>query len=79
MKKLLFVAIVALLSLASCTKDRVCTCTTIPVSGITTTYSITYFASHKKNAQRACEMESTEQDQITPASMKGSKTTCTLK
>ena len=78
MKKLLFVAIVALLSLASCTKDRVCTCTT-ESSGITTTSSTTYFASHKRNAQLACEMKSTETDQITPASMKGSKTTCTLK
>jgi hypothetical protein len=50
MKKIIFVAIVAVASLASCKKDRVCTCTT---SGGGTSVK-TYTKAKKADARAAC-------------------------
>lgn len=51
MKKILFMAIVIVASLASCKKDRVCTCT---YSGSTTPEITTYTNSKKSDAQSQC-------------------------
>ena len=61
MKKLLFIAIVALLSLASCTKDRTCTCTTTTtrVGGVTKIEVTDYPKSKKGSAKHACAISST--------------------
>ena len=78
-KLLLIVAVITAFSFVSCKKDRTCTCTHTPVSGAAETFTVTYFDSHKKNAQLGCEMEATEYDDVTPVAQKGGKTTCTLK
>ncbi|MDF2436862.1 MAG: hypothetical protein K0Q95_1238 [Bacteroidota bacterium] len=49
MKKVIFIAIVAVASLASCKKDRVCTCT----SG-GTAYTKTFTKAKKADARAAC-------------------------
>lgn len=57
MKKVLFIAAVAVASLASCKKDRVCTCTSTTTSG---SYSstdvdvVTYTKAKKGDARAAC-------------------------
>jgi hypothetical protein len=79
MKKVLFIATLAVVSLASCKKDRVCTCTTTSSSGTTTT-ATTYFKATKGDARLLCEMNSSQT--VTTAgsvSVTGDKTTCTLK
>ena len=67
MKKILFIAIVAVASLASCKKDRVCTCTdTSSASGSTaSTYVITYTKSSKKTAKANCLSTTTVSDGVT--------------
>lgn len=60
MKKVLFIAVVAVASLASCKKDRVCTCTeTQTYTGSSTTYPssttvTTYDKAKKGDARAAC-------------------------
>lgn len=76
MKKVLFIAIVAVASLASCKKDRVCTCTVTPTVGTGYTYTVTYFKSKKGDARQLCQAEATQT--ITPSGS-GDKTTCDLK
>jgi hypothetical protein len=80
MKKitLLAVAFVAI-SFASCKKDRVCTCTTTPTSGVATTTKTTYFDAKKKDARLFCSMNASQTDVTAPVSSVGSKTTCELK
>jgi len=54
MKKVLFIAAVAVVSLASCKKDRTCTCTTTSTqAGSTTTTKVTDYPKSKKSAARA--------------------------
>lgn len=80
MKKITLIAAVAIAVLStSCKKDRVCTCTTTPVSGTSETYTVTYFKAKKGDARLLCTAEGTERDFTAPASQKGDKTTCTLK
>jgi hypothetical protein len=68
MKKVIFIAIVAVASLASCKKDRVCTCTTGSYTSI-----VTYTDAKKGDARAACLS-------TTSTSTYGSSvTTCTLK
>ncbi len=58
MKKVLFIAVVAVASLASCKKDRTCTCTTTFSNGTKTQTDITdYPKSSKKAAVRNCAIE----------------------
>ena len=73
-KVLLFVAVVAAFSFASCKKDRVCTCTTTSTApGSTSTTSVTTITKAKKgDAKKAC---------INSSSVSGTYTitsTCTL-
>jgi len=81
MKKITLLAAVAIAVLStSCTKDRVCTCTVTPTTGPTTTQTITYFKSHKKNARLFCEGNASQEVDVTSGvTNTGSKTTCTLK
>ena len=51
MKKVIFIAIVAMASLASCKKDHTCTCTT---AGSTTVTVVTYTDSKKSDARSQC-------------------------
>ncbi|HEX8516098.1 MAG TPA: hypothetical protein VF868_07850 [Bacteroidia bacterium] len=51
MKKVIFIAIVAVASLASCKKDRVCTCTS---TGSSTASVKTYTKAKKSDARAAC-------------------------
>ncbi len=55
-KVLLFSAVIAAFTFASCAKDRTCTCTTTStVPGSTATTDITTFTkSHKDDARRNC-------------------------
>jgi len=60
MKKVLFIAILAVISLASCKKDRTCTCTTTSTAaGSTTTTVVTDYPKSKKSAAKmACAISS---------------------
>ena len=78
MKKVLFIAVVAVASLASCKKDRVCTCTTTPASGTATTDVTTYYKVKKGDARLMC-MGSQSVQTSGSVSVTGSKTTCELK
>jgi len=54
MKKVLFIAVVAVASLASCKKDRTCTCTST-TNGVAGTPSVVVYNDAKKGqAQAAC-------------------------
>jgi len=78
MKKItLFTATLVAITFASCKKDRVCTCTTTPTSGVVTTYETTYYKVKKKDARLFCIGSQT--NQTAPISNTGSKTTCELK
>ena len=80
MKKItLIVLAVAGVSLASCKKDRTCTCTTTPTSGTVSTYKVTYYDAAKKDARLLCAAEATQYDAVTPVAATGNKTTCELK
>ena len=68
MKKTLLIAIVAVASLASCKKDRTCTCVS---GGTTTVYTLTKIT--KSNAKDACLATSTQTSGSTTTT-----TTCTL-
>ncbi|MGZ4035684.1 MAG: hypothetical protein ACXVNN_01715 [Bacteroidia bacterium] len=70
MKKLLFLSIVAVASLASCKKDRTCTCT--DSSGNTQVYTLTKIS--KGEAKDACLATSTH-----TSGSSTNTTTCTLK
>ncbi len=73
MKKLLIVASIAIVSLASCKKDYTCTCTTSG-GGFTGTPSVTTYPKAKKSAARANCLSSTDtQSGVTYT------TTCELK
>jgi hypothetical protein len=76
MKKVLFIAIVAVASLASCKKDRVCTCTVTPTIGTGYIYTVTYFKSKKGDARQLCQGEATQK---VTAGVPEDKTTCDLK
>jgi hypothetical protein len=80
MKKitLLAVAFVAI-TFASCKKDRVCTCTTVPTSGTTSVSETTYFKAKKSDARLLCQQNSSQTNMTSPVSNTGSKTTCDLK
>jgi hypothetical protein len=55
MKKVLFIAVVAVASLASCKKDRTCTCTyTYSDGSPTNTSVVTYTEAKKGDAKKAC-------------------------
>ena len=81
MKKVLFIAVVAVVSLTSCKKDRVCTCTVVSTTGTTSTTSTevtTMYKVTKGDARRNCigSQTATTSGSIT---ITGDKTTCTLK
>jgi hypothetical protein len=79
MKKItLIVLAVAGVALASCKKDRTCTCTTT-TSNLTTSEKITYFDATKRDARLLCTSHATQTDDLTPVATTGSKTTCELK
>jgi hypothetical protein len=79
MKKItLIVLAVAGVSLASCKKDRTCTCTTTS-SNFTSSEKITYFDATKRDARLLCTERATQTDDLTPVATTGSKTTCELK
>ena len=71
MKKLLFISIIACAFLASCKKDRVCTCTT---TGGGTAQVITYTKITKSDAKDACLATSSSSYTGQPVTT----TTCTL-
>ena len=77
MKKVLFIAIVAVASLASCKKDRTCTCTDSSTQpGYVGSTNITTYTKAKKGDARAACMSYT----YTPTGSSYSYTqTCTLK
>ncbi|OFY87275.1 MAG: hypothetical protein A3F72_17410 [Bacteroidetes bacterium RIFCSPLOWO2_12_FULL_35_15] len=81
MKKVLFIAIVAVASLASCKKDRVCTCTTTDASsGTTSIQEITYFEAKKGDARQLCAAQATQTKTTSGSvSVTGDKTTCEFK
>lgn len=79
MKKILLIAAVAGLSMVSCKKDRVCTCTETPTSGVVVNYKVTYYNSKKSDARLLCQGEATQRDYTAPVSNTGDKTTCELK
>jgi hypothetical protein len=55
MKKVLFIAVVAVASLASCKKDRTCTCTyTYSDGSPSNTDIVTYTEAKKGDARKAC-------------------------
>jgi hypothetical protein len=54
MKKILLVAAVAGLSMASCKKDYTCTCTYTPQGGAAQTYTYPMKDVKKKDAKDAC-------------------------
>lgn len=70
MKKVIFIAIVALSSLASCKKDHTCTCT---YSGSSVPTVVTYTDSKKSDARSQCLSSTT-----TSASGGSSSRTCTF-
>ncbi len=75
MKKVLFIALVAAASLASCKKDRTCSCTYTSTDPSFTTYTqvYTFNDAKKSDAKKAC---------ITSTNTNGSYTetnTCELK
>jgi hypothetical protein len=77
MKKVLFIAIVAVASLASCKKDRTCTCTTTTVTSagsFTGDPEVTEYPKSKKGAARAHCLSSTS-----TSTYGTSTTTCDLK
>jgi hypothetical protein len=69
MKKVIFIAVVAVASLASCKKDRTCTCTSAGGGSSVTTYT-----KAKKGDARAACMSTTSTYGSTSYT-----TTCTLK
>jgi hypothetical protein len=80
MKKVTLFAIAILgLSLASCKKDRVCTCTeTDSTSGTIVTYETTYYEVKKADARQNCIGSQTKSTSGS-VSVTGDKTTCELK
>ena len=55
MKKLTILAVAALaISFASCKKDRTCTCTITPTSGITATETTVMYKVKKHDARQNC-------------------------
>jgi hypothetical protein len=78
MKKVLFIAVVAVASLASCKKDRVCTCTsTSSLGGTATTNTVTYTEAKKGDARANC-LSKTEAETFGSTSYTVT-TTCELK
>jgi hypothetical protein len=78
MKKITLLAITFVaITFASCKKDRVCTCTDTPTSGVPTTYQTTYYEVKKKDARLFCIGSQT--NQTAPIVNTGTKTTCELK
>lgn len=75
MKKVLFVAIVAVASLASCKKDHTCSCTTSYTgqTGTPTPQETTYTKSTKAQARANCLSSTSTYGTVV------STTTCTLK
>lgn len=77
MKKVLFIAIVAVASLASCKKDRTCTCTTTTSGGTVT--DVTVYHDVKKGDARQLCIGSQTTTTYTGGSTVGDNTTCELK
>ncbi|MFN5459704.1 MAG: hypothetical protein ACK5AY_07330 [Bacteroidota bacterium] len=70
----------AIFSLISCKKDRVCECSrTSATSGATTTYKVTFFDSRKSDARKLCSSESYQVQYLTPTAELDDKTICELK
>jgi hypothetical protein len=79
MKKItLFAVAFVAITFASCKKDRVCTCTTTPTSGVITTTETTYFDARRKDARLFCSGNSSQTNVTAPISNTGDKTTCEL-
>jgi len=77
MKKVLFIAVVAVASLASCKKDRTCTCTQT-VNGVAGTPSVTVYNDAKKGEAKANCVNYT-QTQTVGSTTYTAVTTCELK
>jgi hypothetical protein len=78
MKKVLLIAVVAVASLASCKKDRTCTCVTT-TSGGTMTEVTTLYKATKGDAREECIGHQTVTTTSPGGTTTGDKTTCTLK
>ncbi len=80
MKKitLLAVAAIAVLSMTSCKKDRVCTCTTTFSTGGTSTSTTTMYKVKKHDARIFCVGDQTTTTNAAGTTT-GDKTTCELK
>lgn len=81
MKKVLFIAVVAVASLASCKKDRTCTCTTTS-SGVTTTEVTVIHEAKKGDARQMCygtQTTTTVSGGGASGTSVGDDTTCELK
>jgi hypothetical protein len=79
MKKIiLFVSVVSAISLASCTKDRTCTCTTVTnPGGNSTTSAVTYTKARKGDAMSHC-LNATSTQEFLGTTYTATRT-CTLK
>lgn len=78
MKKVLFIAVVAVASLASCKKDRTCTCTTTTAGGTVTEVTVIHEAK-KGEARENCLGSQTTTTYSTGGSTVGNDTKCELK
>ena len=77
MKKILFISMIALVSFASCKKDRTCTCTDSSTEpGYVSTTSITTYTEAKKGDARAACLSGTSTS--TSTYVGGSTTTTTV-
>jgi hypothetical protein len=59
MKKITLVAVIGLIGLCSCKKERTCTCTNIGDNGSATVYTVKYTKINKREAKDACSNRST--------------------
>jgi hypothetical protein len=76
MKKLILLATVATLSLASCKKDYTCTCTTVETGF--TAVTVTKAKSTKKGGEAWCEAAPSSTTTVSGVAVTGTKPTCVL-
>jgi len=78
MKKTLLIVAIAGLAMASCKKDRTCTCTITPSAGTVTTETTKFYSAKKSEARLFC-LGSQETTTDGTTTVTGSNKTCTLK
>jgi len=77
-KAFLFLAVASVFTLASCKKDRTCTCTITPSAGTVTTETTKFYSAKKSEARLFC-LGSQETTTDGTTTVTGSNKTCTLK